>query len=461
MADDLVKLLAVAVLILLNGLFIAAEFAIVAARRTQIDARAEGAGRSVRTVDAILRDPGRFIVACQIGITFSTLVLGWLAQPAVAHLIEPLLADLVGDQAAWGTHAFSAVFALLIIGSLHVVIGGQLPKVISVQRPERAMLIAGPPARYLTAPLKPLVDGLYWLTDRLLKALGLTSQSEVSLVYTEDELKLLLTASRMQGYLEPGEQEMIERVFAFADVETDEVMVPRTEMLALASTASLDEVADLMSSTGHTRFPVYGNDPDDLIGVFHVKDLLQQTLRKPTMAFSLRRFVRPAVYVSVHTPLDELLTTMKAKRSHMAVVVDEYGGTAGLVTLEDVLERIVGTVADRVEVGPADAEQLENGAYRVSGLLSIDDVNERFGTAISDDYYNSIGGFVFGQLGRKPELGDEVRANGHIFRVVHLDGLRIDRIEIGSSHDSGAAAVEPDLEDLQVDPTVRQKVPTS
>ncbi|CAN5570897.1 hemolysin family protein [soil metagenome] len=450
MADDVLKLIAVAVLILLNGLFVAAEFAVVAARRTQIDARADDAGRSFRAVHAILRDPGRFIVACQIGITFSTLVLGWLAQPAIAHLVEPLLDDLMSERAIWGTHALSALLALLVIGSLHVVIGGQLPKVISVQRPERAMLTAGPIARYLTVPLKPLVDGLYWLTDRLLMALGLTRQAEVSLVYTEDELKLLLTASRMQGYLEPGEQEMIERVFAFADVETDEVMVPRTEMLALASTASLDEVADLMSSTGHTRFPVYGNDLDDLIGVFHVKDLLQQTLRMPTTTFSLRRFVRPAVYVSVHTPLDELLTTMKAKRSHMAVVVDEYGGTAGLVTLEDVLERIVGAVTDRVEAGPADAEQLENGSYRLSGLLSIGDVNERFGTAISDDYYNSIGGFVFGQLGRKPELGDEVRANGHLFRVVELDGLRIDRIEIASSHDV-SVTFEEEQEELQID----------
>jgi CBS domain containing-hemolysin-like protein len=234
----------------------------------------------------------------------------------------------------------------------------------------------------------------------------------------------------MRGYLEASEQEMIERVFAFADVETDEIMVPRTEMLALSASSTLEDIAGLVATTGHTRFPVYGDHLDDLIGVFHAKDLILQQFQAGINDFNIRRFVRPAVFVSAHTPLDELLATMKSKRSHMAIVVDEYGGTAGLVTLEDVLERIVGDVDDQVDKGPAEVEHLENGVVKVSGLLSIGDVNERFGTSIEDEYYNSVGGFVFGQLGRKPEIGDEVRANGHLFRVSELDGLRIDRIEI-------------------------------
>jgi CBS domain containing-hemolysin-like protein len=430
MIDDILKLAAVAFLILLNGFFVAAEFSLVSARSTQIDELIDKGSWSARAVRRAMTQPNRFISACQVGITVSSLTLGWLAEPAIAHLIEPSLERLLGDNAWIGAHIVAAAIAILLITTLHIVIGEQVPKMIAIQRPERAILTTAPVIGWITLPIRPFIALLYRLTDVTLDAIGLTRQAEHSLVYTEDELKLLVSASRMRGYLEASEQEMIERVFAFADVETDEIMVPRTEMLALSASATLDDIADLVASTGHTRFPVYGSDLDDLIGVFHAKDLIRQQFRAGLNDFNIRRFVHPAVFVSAHTPLDELLATMKAKRTHMAIVVDEYGGTAGLVTLEDVLERIVGDVDDQFDNGPAEVEHLDNGVVKVSGLLSIAEVNDRFGTSIEDEYYNSLGGFVFGQLGRKPEIGDEVRANGHLFRVSELDGLRIDRIEI-------------------------------
>jgi CBS domain containing-hemolysin-like protein len=431
MTDELLKLLAVAGLILLNGVFIAAEFALFSVRATRIDQLAEEGNRAAGAVQRVLANPTRFISACQVGITLSSLTLGWLTEPAVAHLIEPPLRELIGDDAVIGAHAIAAVIALLLVTSLHIVLGSQVPKMIAIQRSERTILAVAPPIRWLSWPVRPYVALLYRLTDAALDVVGLNRQAEHSLVYTEDELKLLVSASRMEGYLEASEQEMIERVFAFADVETDEIMTPRTEMLAVPATATLEEVGAAIATSGHTRFPVYGDHLDDLIGVFHTRDLIAELLHGDVETFSLRRYVKPAVFVSARTPLDELLAVMKARRSHLAIVVDEYGGTAGLVTLEDVLERIVGDVDDRFgEQRQVDAEDLGNGVTRVSGLLSIGEVNERFGTHIADDYYNSVGGFVFGQLGRKPEIGDEVRANGHRFRVAGLDGLRIDRVEI-------------------------------
>jgi CBS domain containing-hemolysin-like protein len=430
MTDELLKLAAVAFLILLNGFFVAAEFSLVSARSNRIDGLIDKGSWSARAVRRAMAQPNRFISACQVGITVSSLTLGWLAEPAIAHLIEPSLERVLGNDAWIGAHIVAAAIAILLITTLHIVLGEQVPKMIAIQRTERAILTTAPVIGWITLPIRPFIAFLYWLTDLILDAIGLTRQAEHSLVYTEDELKLLVSASRMQGYLEASEQEMIERVFAFADVETDEIMVPRTEMLALPATSTLDDIADLVATTGHTRFPVYGDHLDDLIGVFHAKDLIRQQFQTGLNDFNIRRFVHPAVFVSAHTPLDELLATMKAKRTHMVIVVDEYGGTAGLVTLEDVLERIVGDVDDQFDNGPAEIEHLDNGVVKVSGLLSIAEVNERFGTSIEDEYYNSLGGFVFGQLGRKPEVGDEIRANGHLFRVSELDGLRIDRIEI-------------------------------
>lgn len=428
MTADVLKLLAVVFLVLLNGFFVAAEFALVSARPNLIAQLANEGSRAARAAQKAMNQPTRFISGCQVGITVASLSLGWITEPAIAHRFEPLLDNVLEDNAWLGAHVVGAALAILLVTSLHIVIGEQVPKMIAVQRSERTILATAPVVRWVSQPIRPFVAALYGLTDLVLNALGLSRQAEHSLVYTEDELRLLVSASRMEGYLDPGEQEMIERIFKFAEVESDEIMVPRTEMKALPASASFAEAIALVASTGHSRFPVYGDDLDDLVGVFHAKDLLRHSGNDAS--FNIRKFVRPVLFVSERTPLDELLATMKAKRSHIAIVVDEYGGTAGLVTLEDVLERIVGEVQDRADPVSADAEELENGVVRVSGLLPIGDINDRFGTHIDDDYYNSLGGFVFGQLGRKPEIGDEVRANGHSFRVVELDGLRIARIEI-------------------------------
>ncbi|MGE3798314.1 MAG: hemolysin family protein [Thermomicrobiales bacterium] len=443
MLDEALKLFAILALIVVNGVFVAAEFALFGARRTQIEQLAEEGSRSARAVERVLANPNLFISACQVGITVSSLTLGWLTEPAIAHLIEPPLNDLLGSNSSVGAHVVATVIALLLVTTLHIVLASQVPKMVAIQRSEKVILTVAPAVHAISWPIRPYVAFLYWLTDQVLDLLKLSRQDEHTLVYTEDELKMLVTASRNEGYLDASEQEMIERVFGFAEVETDEVMVPRTEMLALPVTATLDEIAELVAASGHTRFPVYGDDLDDLTGVFHTRDLFTQQVRGNRETFNLRRHVRPAVFVSVRTPLDELLATMKARRQHIALVVDEYGGTAGLVSLSDVLERLVGDVRDQFEPGEIDAEDLGNGVTRVSGLLSIGEVNERFGTHIEDEYYNSLGGFVFGQLGRKPEVGDEVRANGHRFRVAALDGLRIDRIEIVSAGNDFAEREEP------------------
>jgi putative hemolysin len=430
MSSDLFKLLAVPILVLINGFFVAAEYSLVSIRQTRINELAESGNRMARLVQRAKRDPNRFISATQLGVTMSSLALGWVAEPTLAPLLRPVFSFLPHDGAVVTSHLVAGIVAYFVITLLHIVVGEQVPKLLALQRAEATVMIAVGPMSWLSFIFRPMIALLYWLTALVLKLLHLKWEGEHSLVYTENELKMIVAASQEKGVIDESEQELIVRVFGFADVHADEVMVPRTEIEALAATATLDEVTALVARAGHARYPVYDRDIDDVIGVFHVKDLYRFQVRSRQGGFNLRRMVRTPIIVPGAMPLDELLAMMKRQRTHVAIVLDEYGGTAGMVTLEDVLERIIGDVRDEFEVGVDEIEISPTGETRLSGLVSIDDVNQRFNLDIEDPIYNTIGGYVFGQLGRRPEIGDEVSIDSHIFRIEAMDGLRIDRIQL-------------------------------
>lgn len=428
MTQDLIKLAAVLGLVLVNAVFVAAEFALVSVRPTRIDQLIEQGNRMARVVKRAMDDPNRFISAAQVGITMASLALGWIAEPTLAHLVRPIFEPFFGETSRISSHLIAGVIAFFLITVLHIVLGEQVPKMIALQRAESTILATAVPVTWISVPFRPLIALLYWLTGLALRPFNLAWQGEHHLVYSEDELKMLVTASQQSGYLEQSEQEMINRVFTFADHLTEEVMVPRTEMEALPVGASFDEVVKLIADSGHARYPVYGENLDDILGIFHAKDLYRVLERGQQSRFSLVRMLRDPVTVPDTMPLDDLLAHMKLRKTHIAIVVDEYGGTAGMTTLEDVLERIVGDVHDDFNSETDDVEALENGETRISGLLSVEEFNERFEVKVDEPFYNTIGGFVFGQLGRRPEIGDEVDADGLLLRVDALDGLRIDRL---------------------------------
>jgi CBS domain containing-hemolysin-like protein len=452
MDDDpttiLLKLGAVLLLVLLNGFFVAAEFALVSVRSTRIDQLIEEGNRMARLVRRAQRDPNRFISAAQVGITMASLGLGWIAEPALATVIDPPLERLLGHDSRISAHLIAGILAYFLITLLHIVLGEQVPKMIALQRSEATILASAGPVTWIAIPFRPLIALLYWLTAIVLKVLGLRWEGEHSLVYSEDELKMLVAASHERGILEESEQDMIVRALGFADVEAEEVMVPRTEIVAIPADATLQEAVRIVSTTGHARYPVFNENVDDVIGVFHTKDLYKLLERNALKQFNLRRMVRAPLMVPGSLPIDDLLALMKRQRTHVAIVVDEYGGTSGMVTLEDILERIVGEIHDEFETGAEDIQEMENGEARISGLLTIDEVNERFGLKIDDPIYNTIGGYVFGQLGRRPEIGDEIQSNSHIFRVEALDGLRIDRLHLIPMErpDEGELSEEPIIE---------------
>jgi len=378
-----------------------------------------------------MADPNRFISAAQVGITMASLGLGWLAEPAIAELLVPIFEPILGDNGYLGAHFVAAIIALFIVTLLHIVLGEQVPKMIALQRSESTILAITPIVSTIAVPFRPLIALLYWLTDVVLSLLGLKWEGEQHLVYSEDELKMMITASHQKGILDQNEEAMINRVFGFAEVVTEQVMVPRTEIDFIPIDSNLDQVNRILADTGHSRYPVYGESIDDIRGVFYGKDLFRLFANNDQHRFNLRRMMRIPLMVAESTNLDDLLQQTKRERTQVAIVIDEYGGTAGMVTFEDVLERIIGDVQDEFETNNEDIEvDQEAGTATVSGLLALSDLNEIFDLELEDAYYNTIGGFVFGQLGRRPEIGDEVTTDSLAFTVSRLDGLRIDRITL-------------------------------
>lgn len=439
------RILAVLVLVFINGFFVAAEFALVSVRPTRIDQLvAEGSARA-KLVKRAMDDPNRFISAAQVGITIASLLLGALGEPALAHIFEPIFDTFLPERLGFITsHTVAFVLALVAITYLHIVLGEQVPKMLALQRAEGTIMNTAGITQRLALIFRPLIAALYWGTEVILKVLGLKWQGEHSLVYSEEELKMLVTASTQSGVLDESEQQIINRVFSFTDMTADQVMVPRTEMSCVPVNVSLQALIDLAVRDGHTRFPVYDGTIDNIVGVVHTKDLVRVLGGSRAARFNIRQILRDVLTVPETMPVDDLMREMQQRRNHMAIVIDEYGGTAGLVTLEDLLERLVGDVQDEFQAEEPDVERLPEGGAMINGLVSVDEFNEAFDVQIEDPDYNTIGGVVFGKLGRKPEVGDTVEVDSMTLCVEAMDGLRIAKLRMtqNSAHGKSEAVEE-------------------
>ncbi|MDI3340223.1 MAG: hemolysin family protein [Sphaerobacter sp.] len=429
----------VVLLIVANGLFVAAEFALVTARRTRIEQMAAEGNRLARSVLRAMDDPNRFISAAQIGITVASLGLGWLGEPALAHLFAALFDALPGAWQGVASHGAAVATSFILITFFHIIFGEQVPKMIAIQRAEGTILLTAQVANLMAALFRPAIAVIYWATELLLRPFGLRYQSESHLVYTVEELEMLVDASARSGQLETSEREMIHRLLTFADLDARQVMVPRTEMVAVPVDIGLPELMQLIARERRARYPVYDQTLDDIVGILHTKDLFPILAAGRTEDFTLRAITREAMTVPDSLPIDQVLALMKQRRTHIAIVIDEYGGTAGLITMEDLVERIVGQLQDEFERPEQEVETLPGGDVRIDGLMLIDEVNELFDLDIEDPNFDTIGGYVFGQLGRKPEVGDAVRVGNVTLRVDALDGLRIARLRV-SRATSGATA---------------------
>jgi CBS domain containing-hemolysin-like protein len=434
----------VAALVLANGFFVAAEFSLVSVRRTRVDELIGQGSMRARFVKRALDDPDRFIAATQLGITIASLGLGWLGEPALSRFIDPLIEWLPEAWVGVASHSIAAAIAFMTITFLHVVIGELMPKSIALQNPENTALFVAQPTLLTQIVLKPAIWALNGTGNFLLRLIGVQVASEHRAHYSVQELKLLVEASEKIGVIENMEREMVHAVFDFGESTASEVMVPRTEMVAVDADAPLHELIHTAIKHTFSKFPVYEGDVDHILGIVHVKDLvrLQHSERQ---AATVRGIVREALFVPDTIKLDILLQQFRLKRQHLAIVLDEYGGTAGLVTLDDLMSQIMGEVSDSFNKSAPEIQHLPDGAALVDGMTLIEDVNAHFGLTLHDDNYNTIAGFVLSQLDRLAVVGDTVEVDGIRLKVEALDGRRIARLSLSRKQPQPELQTGPQL----------------
>ena len=423
------RLIAIAVLLLVNGFFVAAEFALVRSRRTRLESMARTGDWKARLALRASGNLARVYSASQLGVTLASLALGALAESSLggwmAHWLSTLpLAIELSVRVGLG-----ATIALAIITFFHVVFGELAPRGAALSHPESV-------ARWLTPPLL----GFAWIATPFTSLLNRSSQIVLRLfgqkaanpeenVHSAEELRMLVEQSQEVGVLQSQDADMLEGVFEFSEKNAREVMTPRTEIDALDIDATLDETLALVEESGRSRYPVYEETIDNIIGLVLAKDLIP-ILRSPPPDFSLRSIMRPVHVVPGSREVEEVLSDFKRLKVHMAIVLDEFGGTAGLVTMEDLLEEIVGEILDEYDEPPEHLERESPDLVIVPGGTNIGELNERFGLNVPDDDYTTIGGYIFGALGRLAVVGDRITAGGAVFTVRDMDGRRIDSLAV-------------------------------
>jgi len=429
--STLIGLISVVVLVLLNAFFVAAEFALVSVRKTRIEELISQGVTGAEAVREAIHDPDQFIAATQLGITLASLGLGWVGEPALSHVIDPVL-QLLPIPGAWHettAHTVSAVIAFIIITFMHVVVGELAPKSIALQSPERTALVVARPTMWAEWIFRPGIWLLNGAGNIILRALGFGPASGHEMVHSVEEIRMLVEASTTHGLLEESEQDMLEAIFDLRQMNVRQVMIPRTEMAMIAASVTLRELLLFQKDNPHTKIPVYEKDRDHIIGIIYVRDVVDEIaigdLDRPILPF-----IRPAIYLPESTRITLALAAFREGRQHLAIVLDEYGGTDGMVTLEDILEEISGEIPDQFEQDEQEIVELPDGSWRVSGLANIEDVNEALEVELSDENYDTIGGYVMGRLERIPEKGDQISVDSLRFQVEQIDGMRIDQLRV-------------------------------
>jgi magnesium and cobalt exporter, CNNM family len=422
--DAALRLVAVLFLVFVNGFFVASEFALVTVRKTRMDQLvAEGHARA-RTVRRALTQPDKYLAATQLGITMASLALGWIGEPTLARVIEPAFLGLPDALRVISAHSVAVAIAFLVITSMHIVLGEQMPKIMALQYSEPAALYTTKATELFMKACWPLIAGLNRITNSLLSGLGLKQFSGHSMVHSEEELKMLVTASQEAGVIEEQEEQMLHRVFGFADLTAAHVMVPRTALVALPADADTATLVEKIKRSPADVLPVYRTSLDDIVGVVHLRHLVAPLQAQPE-SLSLMDHVQEIPSVPLRTPAGQLLTQMRRAITHHMIVVDEYGGTAGVVTFDDLMERIVGRAAGHEDLRALRMTPVGDGSAMIDGLMLVTDLNERFGLHVNERVYTTVGGYVLGRIGHRPRVGDRIEVERHVLRVEAVDGPRV------------------------------------
>jgi CBS domain containing-hemolysin-like protein len=417
------------VFVLLNGFLAAAEIALISVRRTRIRQLVEEGNRSAKTIQRLLDNPTRFMATVQIGVT----LVGFLASAIGAVSLAGPLANILGNSGigiiANNALGISVFLVTLAIGFFTLVVGEVAPKSIALQHAERVALLFARIINFISILMLPAVKVVTLTSDALVRPFGGHVRFSAPIV-TEEELKMLVEAGEEEGVLEEEEKEMIHSIFEFTDTVARQVMVPRIDMKCVEVNDGLGELLNTIVRYGHSRIPIYEDNVDSIIGIVHAKDLLP-VLAQNLHESDIRAVMRPAYFIPESKKIDELMAEFKRSKIQMAIVRDEYGGTAGLVTLEDLIEEIVGDIMDEYDIEERMIEIIDSAHAIVSARMDVDDLNEQMNLDIPEsEEYETIGGFVFGLFGRQPEEGEYVEYDGVKFTVKSTEGGRLHKIEV-------------------------------
>jgi len=428
----LLLLLGAFFLVAMNGFFVVAEFALVSVRRSRIDELVAQGNSVAGVVRHAISDPDRFIAATQLGITLASLGLGWIGEPAFAWLLTPLLEAIPAPWDEALVHSVAAGVAFAIITFLHVVLGELAPKSVALQYPERASLLVARPIVLVENLFRPLIWLLNGAGNGLLKLLGLHAVRGHQQVHSVAEFKILMRESQEGGAIEAGQEEMLQKVFEFGERQVREVMIPRPDVVGVEKGATLQDLLAVFAEARHARFPVYDGDLDNIVGIVAVKDILL-ALAENSMRLDGRidTLVRPALFVPESADVADLFAKLRAGHNQMAVIFDEYGGTAGIVTLEELLEEIVGRVSDELIVGEESFVRLDETTVEIDALLRIDEVNEQLSLDLPEgEEYETVAGLVLYRLQHIPAVGEVLHCRNLELKIAEMKGPKIEKIQI-------------------------------
>jgi CBS domain containing-hemolysin-like protein len=420
----LARLSAIVVLVLLNGYFVAAEFALVRSRRTRLEAMIRRGDRLARLALKATSNISALLSASQLGVTLASLGVGWFTQSALRDALA-----ITGGGAAPIAFTVGAAAAIGAAALTHAILGEMVPKAAALQHPEQLARWLLPGLRLFAWTTRPIVWIITLASDVILHTLGVDRSHAEESVHSPEELRILVEQAQEGGTIEATDAHMIDAVLEFSQKSARDVMTPRTEIAALPMDATIEVVFAVVDESGFSRYPVYEETIDNIVGIVLAKDLLR-AIHHPGADFSLKTIMRPVHVVPGSRLVDDILADFKRLKEHMAVVLDEYGGTAGVVTMEDLLEEIVGEILDEYDESEPEEVRTRSGETLVPGTTHISELNERFGLSVPETDHNTIGGYVFGAIGRLPAPGDRVQAGGAIFTVRAMDGRRIETLAV-------------------------------
>lgn len=423
------NILVIILLLFSNAFFVISEFAFVSVKKSRIFQLAKEGNKSAKILSDFFKNPDKFIASIQLGVTISSIGMGWAGEDSLARVFESFFTFIPGIGQTLVTHGLAAIISFGFVTVVLVVLGELVPKSLALQYSERIALSIAKPIKLITVIFAPGVRLLNFLANRVLKSLRVPVTYESQLAHSIEEFNILINASYKEGVLNYIEKDILQNVFKMSDITTRQAMTPRPDMICIPSEITLEELKAIMEEHQYTRYPVYENDPENIVGVVHIKDIypLYCSLDK----FNVSKIARKPLLLPETVTIDNLLLELKKNKQHMAIAIDEFGGTSGLITIEDILEEIFGEVQDEFDLEEEpEIEKTSDNEYLVNALVRIDEINELLDIEIVEEDVETIGGVVLKKLGKIAEIGDEIAVDSHTFTVKSIDGPRILKIHI-------------------------------